>query len=60
MSAVDNGDTRLPINQRDTLGDGLAHVSERFGADSWPGRHATTRWHLTMDGIGLPTSQDLR
>lgn len=36
--AVDNGDDRLPIHQRDAQGDAVAHVSQRFGAVlmTWP------------------------
>lgn len=36
--AVDNGDDRLPIQQRDAQGDAAAHVSDRFGAVlmTWP------------------------
>ena len=36
--AVDNGDYRLPIHQRDAQGDAAAHVTDRFGAVlmTWP------------------------
>lgn len=36
--AVDNGDAKLPIHQRDAQGDARLHVSDRFGAVlmTWP------------------------